>query len=1361
MQSTATLFSKAIFPKIVLDTIVTNMQQRVKTTYVKCLIDSGSQRSYLSEGVLQRLNLSTPKNEKKLLVNTFLDSSHKSFTECSLLINFQENRDTLMQFLISRDFDISYSIDGLKMAFDNISAHHKMADVCHQDEIHLEGLIGVDGIQLIRNFAFVPLLGGIGIRLSSGVVPIGNVDSFLNSAQLEEKYSKQSASESNIGTQVDSSMVNFLVDPVKTGIDPLGSVAHESMVDDRIDNLFKVESLGISEPVSEIDENFIEDFDQNIELIEGKYHVKLPWYENVKEVKNNYHICSAVLDRVLVKLENDGLYDKYNSVFEQQLTDGIIEEVSLEGLDINEHTFVPHRPVIKYDDTATTKTRIVLNCSFSTGKSPSLNQAAYPGINLLNNLLELLLKLRTFCYVAIADLKQAYLMIKLKEIADRNRFTVLWRDRTGKLIVYRYKSLVFGFVSSSFILSHVLSHHLNKYDYDVCTEALINNMYVDNFLFTHNDAEQVVQVYSQARQRMAEAGFDLRSWATNCEALQQRIDEDGCGVTHSSPYEKILGYNYSASKDELSVVGVEVISNGPITKRILLSKISSVFDPLGLLNPILVRSKILMQRVWQSKITWDDELDLDCMREWTQIESDLNLLDQMKFPRYVCNENSTLYIFCDSSKHVYGFVCFARCEMNDSYKSNLIFSKCRNAPTKSKTLPTLELMSAFLAFKCLASILRSIPSVKEVYIALDSQIALNWILSGELKSSNKNQFARNRVKEICHLKNEIKDEFNVECKLKYVPSEQNVADLITRGLTYQELTNKINFWKFGPEFLNKKDVIWPVNDLGCLSDANKILVNTVLVDEVQPLVNADRFSDINKLLRVSVLVLRAISRMRRRPVDGSDLMNQSKINLLKFEQFKHFPNEVNFLNKKSEVAPNRVRDLNLFLDEHGLLRSRGRLAKSTHCDYNVNNPLLLPKSSHVTKLYIKYFHEKNMHLGVQVTLNATRQAGFYIQQGRSAVKSVNRKCFICRKINSFAFRSPKSNDLIKDRVQVTRPFENTGVDYTGHVFVKNGDGYTKMYLLIFTCLCIRAVHIELVPSMTCKDFLLAMVRFVNLFSVPKALYSDNASTFMQAMGILSKTHIDNDFTAYLAKHSIRHVRIPIRAAWYGAMWERMIKTIKSCLYKTLGRKRVPYFELITVLSDIEVAINSRPLTYYDDENLTVISPNNFLKPLAGTNLLFGDVSGSQLETPSRSEFVAALRRREDILSAYKDLWKETYLLSLREGAKSTKRDTIPDQVKPGDVVLIHTPMKSRTFWNLGKVIQPLPGPDGQTRCAKVMRPDRSEGVYSIEHLYPMELSITPEESISPALEAQTSQTLPKPKRRAAIEALSRITNSNQ
>jgi hypothetical protein len=164
--------------------------------------------------------------------------------------------------------------------------------------------------------------------------------------------------------------------------------------------------------------------------------------------------------------------------------------------------------------------------------------------------------------------------------------------------------------------------------------------------------------------------------------------------------------------------------------------------------------------------------------------------------------------------------------------------------------------------------------------------------------------------------------------------------------------------------------------------------------------------------------------------------------------------------------------------------------------YDVKNPILLPRKSFLALLIVRDFHERIKHLGVSSTLNAIRNAGFWIPEGRATVKSIISKCILCKKLNSLSLKYPKITDFVANRVNFTKPFQHTGVDYTGHIYVKYGEKVVKMYILICTCLYVRAIHLELLPSLSTSDFLMASVRFTNLHCIPNNLYSDNASTFL-------------------------------------------------------------------------------------------------------------------------------------------------------------------------------------------------------------------------------------------------------------------------
>ena len=137
-----------------------------------------------------------------------------------------------------------------------------------------------------------------------------------------------------------------------------------------------------------------------------------------------------------------------------------------------------------------------------------------------------------------------------------------------------------------------------------------------------------------------------------------------------------------------------------------------------------------------------------------------------------------------------------------------------------------------------------------------------------------------------------------------------------------------------------------------------------------------------------------------------------------------------------------------------------------------------------------------------------------------------------------------------------------------------------MYLLIFPCLAIRSIDIEIVQDMNAKAFIQAFIRFCNSYGIPSNIYSDNARSFDNTLGKdITEHHLDSDgFRNNFISHTINHIKIPMCSPWMGRVWERMVKATKTRLFKTLGRAKSDYLELLNMMSDIQRAINSRPLT---------------------------------------------------------------------------------------------------------------------------------------------------------------------------------------
>ena len=466
----------------------------------------------------------------------------------------------------------------------------------------------------------------------------------------------------------------------------------------------------------------------------------------------------------------------------------------------------------------------------------------------------------------------------------------------------------------------------------------------------------------------------------------------------------------------------------------------------------------------------------------------------------------------------------------------------------------------------------------------------------------------------------------------------------------------------------------------------------------------------------------------------------AKLHLISRMQEESFPTELKFLRgKDTHSVPDRVRDLNLFLDPKGFIRSGGRMDNVNNFSSELIHPLILGKNHPLTNLIVLNCHHKVQHLGVQPTLNRVRLDGFRLIQPFNAVKSVLKGCYICKRMNSLAFKYPKMTDLPAHRVNLIRPYAHTGVDYTGHVMIREGEVDKKYYMLIFTCLNVRACHIELLPDMSAENFVLSLVRFSNQYGIPENIYSDNAANFAAGVPKLSKIFESQIFQENFGTTPLRHLCIPLGAPWVGSCWERTIRIIKDCLKKTIGRHKLDYFKFVTILSDIQLAVNNRPLTYRcaDNDSLEVITPYKFLNPYGSNTVLVQNPSAEYSRSRSGRELAESLELRDKLMDRFRDIWQREYLLSLRDSYKDLRQENFIDKIEVGAIVLVRNIqpeyVKRRHYWSLARVLSVIKGHDGKVRSATVLKGSadylkrkREPEVHPVNHLYPLELSLTHE-----------------------------------
>ena len=984
----------------------------------------------------------------------------------------------------------------------------------------------------------------------------------------------------------------------------------------------------------------------------------------------------------------------------------------------------------------TTKIRPVFNCSLKVGDSPSLNQASYPGIDLLASLFRLLLQFRTNKFVVMADISKAFLQIRLKLEKDRNLFCFFWQEGE-ELQTFRYTSIIFGLSVSPYVLCAVIKHHALKYPSDLCSSLLINNLYMDNFLYTCSSVDDLRNIFHLTTSRLREGGFVLCSWNSNNQELRDIFKRENKISSHQCSEERVLGYLFHIDSDTFSLSDFNL---GEVTtKRQLLSEVAKVFDPLSLFLPVTIRGRLLVKKTWEQEIGWDEEINQELKGAWGKLRKDLDSLKTMRFPRS-CFETDdsdlSINLFCDASNLCYGFVVYISSE---SQGPNILWAKGKVAPSKGKTLPMLELLSVFLALKCLPQVLTSFQSTRfrEIRIFSDSQITLAWLLYGGKK--NKSIFVRNRIQDIRLMTESLKEDHSLSATFHYVRSEENPADLITRGIPLKEFERKHHFWSHGPEWLSSDPTYWPKIECEYLEQGVSIPSTSTpiftVIEEASnpPVVNFSRFSSFNSLIRVCSLLYR-FSAANRDPLVCD---RKARLYCLRTMQRESFSKELDFLEKVREKPSNALRppdlvnNLNLFIDDDGLIRSKGRLSRSNYYEYDVINPILMGKKHHLTYLLIRQSHFDCKHLGIQATLTNIRLKGFWITSARTTIKRVLSECIVCKKFNNFAFQYPRFTNFSKAQVDLFRPFRHVGLDFTKHWWVKLKGSITaqKMFILIYTCLHVRAIYLDLIPDMSTQSFVLSFQRFVAKFGVPDVLYSDNARSFIQGVDAIESFVVSEVGSEFLRKNQITHKRIPLYSPWVGSLWERMIRVVKDCLMKTVGRSSLEYFDFITTLAEVGDAINSRPLTYTSsNDEVMPLTPNCFLKPSSKTSLaLPGTGSNNPFwssTTSARNALLQSLRKSSERFEEFRTKWYQEYLLSLRESSRDLYQAKWDNLIKKDDVVLIKSPVKERPYWQMGVVTQLIHGDDGKVRTVSVRTPGGQVNMYPIKILYPLELSIT-------------------------------------
>ena len=666
---------------------------------------------------------------------------------------------------------------------------------------------------------------------------------------------------------------------------------------------------------------------------------------------------------------------------------------------------------------------------------------------------------------------------------------------------------------------------------------------------------------------------------------KKKLRKPGTTDSQVQQIHKVLGVSWDLNSDELlPLVDVEDIVPKKLTKREVLSCLSKIYDPCGLVSPVVTPLKIIVQDCWKEKLGWDEEVSVDLRRRVEEVLKGFSGGNQLRVNRWLGITPSqykdtrvSLHVFTDASSRAYAAAAYLRvADVKGNITVNLVASKCRLAPPDGDTIPRLELLGALMGARLLNSLrieYSEVLKIDDEFLWTDSSVALAWISQGPRVGG---VFVANRVEEITA----------VGGVWSWVPTNENPADLPTRGMTVTQLSGSKIWWN-GPEWLKRPETEWPKHSK---NETGKAFLIMAVTDNEEPMY---------------------------------------------VEDIVDTPRTSKYLRTLRSVA------------------------------------------------WMLRWHKSTGNSQAMLSLEELNCAKTVIlkQVQRKFFSSVLRKCRKCSRFLA-APASEQTPPLPRCRVTCKLPFETTGMDLGGPLYLKDN---SKVWFVVFTCMSVRAIHLELVTSLSTEALIQALQRFMNRRGVPQLCISDHGSNFVAAAKWVREKNLDMKWQFVVE-----------RGPWWGGAWERLVGIVKGLLRRSLGHAVLTWEELVTALTEVEKVINCRPISYLwesanPDGGVPIpLCPEQFLLPPRG------DFKEEERELNLSDEF----RQRKMWLSSMNDLWRKEYLHQVL-GSQGEVWKTRPNPLKVGEVVLVADDREKRLNWKMGVVRQLIIGRDGRCRAAIV------------------------------------------------------------
>ncbi|XP_024870477.1 uncharacterized protein LOC112453778, partial [Temnothorax curvispinosus] len=465
--------------------------------------------------------------------------------------------------------------------------------------------------------------------------------------------------------------------------------------------------------------------------------------------------------------------------------------------------YLPHHGVLK-PDSATTKPRVVFNGSSASTSGRSLNDIMHTGAKLHLDVTDVLLWIRQFRHLVATDITKMYRQINVHE-DDWNLQRILWLDELLNEVAYYLTTITYGTKAAPFLAVQTLLQLVKDegHNFPLAVPSILHGRYVDDSFGGADTVQQLIKIALQLKNLCMAGGFPLAKWhATHPDVLTavQAEKNQGSQITFDNCANKILGLRWLPQEDSFAFATRISSHTDHLTKRLVLSEVAQIFDPLGFASPVVIKAKMLLQELWHHKLQWDEPLPSQLSLRWLIIRKELTSLRKISILRwYTTWSTSTVgfHGFSDVSQLAMAAVVSITVHGSNGATISLVCSKTKVAPLKRLTIPRLELTAALLLSRLMQYVQATLKlNVTATHLWTDSVVILTWIKS---HASRWKDLVRNRVSQIQKL--------TANAHWKYVPGTSNPADCASRGLNTAQLQSH-SLWWTGPPWILTPEA-WP------------------------------------------------------------------------------------------------------------------------------------------------------------------------------------------------------------------------------------------------------------------------------------------------------------------------------------------------------------------------------------------------------------------------------------------------------------------------------------------------------------------------------------------------------------------------